>query len=78
MKQQQEFKELRLKGSIELQKMLASMREQLRHTRFRVAGSQHKDVREVRELRHRIARVLTILNQSRTKPAKPPVQQEDR
>ena len=58
-----DFKELRQKSVPELQRLLAAWREQLRDKRFRVAQGQHKDVREIRELKRDIARVLTQLRQ---------------
>jgi len=42
--------------------MLAAAREELRSLRFRIASNQHKDIREVRDVRKRIARILTILS----------------
>lgn len=66
-KHRDERNELRLKGPSELQKMLAAAREELRDLRFRVAADQHKDIREIRSLRRRIARILTV---QRT-PARP-------
>lgn len=58
-----DIKELRQKGEDELQKLLKAQREQLRDLRFRVSSKQHKDVRELREARHVIARILTVLKE---------------
>lgn len=55
--------ELRMKGATELKKMLTASREELRSLRFRVAADQHKDIREIREMRRRIAHILTLLRQ---------------
>ncbi len=63
-KHRDERNELRMKGPSELQKMLAAAREELRDLRFRVAADQHKDIREIRSLRRRIARILTVLQPS--------------
>jgi ribosomal protein L29 len=45
----------------ELQKTLADKREALRSFRFGAAGSRSRNVREGRELRKEIARILTEL-----------------
>lgn len=58
-----DIKELRQKGEEELQKLLKLHREQLRDLRFKVSTKQHKDVRELREARHLIARILTVLKE---------------
>jgi ribosomal protein L29 len=46
----------------ELQKTLADKREALRSFRFGAAGSRSRNVREGRELRKEIARILTELH----------------
>lgn len=56
------FTELKEKKETELRKLLAEDREKLRDLRFRVSQAQMKDVREIRALRLRIARILTALN----------------
>ncbi|MFA6553222.1 MAG: 50S ribosomal protein L29 [Patescibacteria group bacterium] len=58
-----EIKELRQKSEDELKKLLKVQQEQLRELRFKVSTKQHKDVRELREARHLIARLLTILKE---------------
>lgn len=55
------FTELKEKKETELRKLLAEDREKLRDLRFRVSQAQMKDVREIRALRLRIARILTAL-----------------
>lgn len=55
-------RDLGSKGLPELQRLLKSSREELRDLRFRVMNDQHKDVRELRAVRHRIARIETILH----------------
>jgi ribosomal protein L29 len=57
------YKELKPKTAPELQRELARLRESLRQLRFKVAQGQHKDVRELRELKHDIARILTRLGE---------------
>ncbi len=61
-----ELKELRVKHSTELTKLLAQLREKLRDARFRVVAKQLKDVREIRALRKEIAQIHTILNTKKT------------
>jgi large subunit ribosomal protein L29 len=63
-----DYKELRQKSAPELQRLLAAWREQLRDKRFRISQGQHKDVREIRELKRDIARVLTHLRQLANQP----------
>lgn len=54
-------KELRDKSTGELKKMLQEERERVRELRFKVSQDQHKDVRELREARKLVARILTII-----------------
>ena len=65
-----EWNELKMKSPIELQRLLQEKREQLRDRRFKVAQGQHKDVREIRELKHDIARILTKTSAASTKAEK--------
>lgn len=58
-----EYKELKSKAEPEIQRQLAQLREQLRNRRFQVAQGQHKDVRELRELKRDIARLMTRLQE---------------
>ncbi len=62
-----EFKELKNKTEEELKKILSQYRESLREMRFKVAQRQLKNVREIREIKAVIARILTILNQRESK-----------
>ena len=55
-----EIKELRKKSDKDLEKLLKLSREQLRDLRFRISAKQHKGVRELRQLKKDIARILTI------------------
>ncbi len=59
------LKELRLKQESELQKLLASSREIFRDLRFKIISKQHKDVREIREVKKTIARILTVLKEKK-------------
>jgi len=56
-----EFKELKKKTAIELQTALGETREKLRDLRFRDASKQLKNVREIRETKKNIARILMLL-----------------
>lgn len=58
-----DIKELRKKEQAELHKLLKLNRERLRDLRFKVAAKQHKDVRDVRETKRTIARILTVLKE---------------
>ena len=55
--------EIKQKSPVELQRLLQEKRELLRDRRFKVAQGQHKDVREIRELKRDIARILTYVAQ---------------
>jgi large subunit ribosomal protein L29 len=55
--------ELRQKSKSELQKLLQDSRERLRQLRFDLASGKVKNVREIRELKKDIARILTLLKE---------------
>lgn len=59
------IKELQTKTEGELQDLLADQRFHLKDLRFKNANGQLKDVREMRETRQDIARILTVLNATR-------------
>lgn len=56
-----EIKELKNKSAEELQKLLRESREELRVFRFDLAAGKVKNVSAIREVRKRIARILTFL-----------------
>lgn len=56
-----EIKELKNKSTEELHKLLHESREELRVLRFDLAAGKVKNVSAIREVRKRIARVLTFL-----------------
>ncbi len=53
--------EIRQKSKKELESMLPERREHLRSMRFDLASGKVKNVREIRELKKEIARILTLL-----------------
>lgn len=61
------MKDQALKNSspAELTKILVTTREELREANFRVHRGEEKDVRLIRELRKRIAQVLTLTKQKK-------------
>lgn len=65
MKAKEELKELKLKSAVELQKILSASREKLRELNFKVSQNQLKNVREIRNLRKKIAKVITLINQKK-------------
>ena len=54
--------DLKNKPLPELQKSLIEYREQLRKLKFDLAAGKVKNVREIREIKKIIARILTIVN----------------
>ena len=57
------FRELKNKPDQELQKFLSDWRDKLHDLRFKTASNQLKNIREIRETKKTIARVLYLLNQ---------------
>lgn len=58
-------KELREKNSEELKKQLAEKREAVRKLRFEISAKQTKNVREIRSNKKDIAKILTILKETK-------------
>jgi large subunit ribosomal protein L29 len=54
------LEELRKKSKEELKKLLIDYRERLRNLKFDLAAGKVKNVREIRELKKDIARILTL------------------
>jgi len=65
MKVKEELKELKSKSVSELQKLLNSSREKIQELRFKVSQNQLKNVREIRVVKKKNAKILTLLNQKR-------------
>lgn len=57
-----EISELRQKTKEELQKLLVDSREHLRNLKFDLASGKVKNVREIRNIKKDIARILTIIH----------------
>ena len=66
-----DWKELQLKSPNERERLLQEKNQQLRDRRFKVAQGQHKDVREIREIKRDIARLLTKRTQEASTKAQP-------
>ncbi|KKU15323.1 50S ribosomal protein L29 [Candidatus Wolfebacteria bacterium RIFCSPLOWO2_01_FULL_45_19] len=60
-----EYEELKAKPVVELQKELRVARERLRALKFDLAAGKTKNVRELRSLKKDIARILTILRETK-------------
>ena len=58
-------KELRQKSKDELKKILIDTREKLRQARFDLASAKVKNVKEAGNLRKKIARIITILKETK-------------
>lgn len=59
--------EIKQKSQTELQEILKEKREKLRQLRFDLASGKVKNVREIRTIKKDIARILTILQETRNK-----------
>ena len=59
------FKELKNKQESELKKILVELREKSRESRFKVASKQLKNIREIRDTKRTISRILTLLSKKR-------------
>ena len=61
------IRELRRKSNKELQQILIDLRDKLRELRFNLAGGKVKNIRETRQTKREIARILTILKENYAK-----------
>ncbi len=59
------FKELKLKKEAELKKDLAAMQEKIRELSFKHHAGELKNPKEIGKLKQDIARILTLLSQSK-------------
>jgi large subunit ribosomal protein L29 len=61
------IKDIRKLNTAELNKKLAELRARSRELRFSLVNNQLKDVRALRTVKKEIARILSILNENRSK-----------
>ncbi len=59
------IKEIRGKNNEELKKLLIEKRENVRKLRFDIASKQVKNMREIRNAKKDVARILTILKETK-------------
>lgn len=59
------IKEIKEKNTEELKKLLAEKREAVRKLRFDIAAKQVKNIREMRNTKRDIARILTVLKETK-------------
>ena len=59
------IKELREKNVEELKKLLTEKKEIVRKLRFEIASKQIKNVKDLKNNRKEIARILTLINESK-------------
>lgn len=59
------IKELREKNKEELKKLLAEKEEIVRKLRFEIASKQIKNVKDLRNNKKEIARILTLINEAK-------------
>ena len=71
MKQKEKIRDFLRLSEKELYKILSDKKEKLRQSKFDISAGKLKNVREVRETRKDIARVLTILTARSKKINKP-------
>ena len=64
------IKELRDKNIEELKKLLNEKKEHVRKLRFDISSKQVKNNREYRNTRKEVAKMLTLINESKFTPVK--------
>jgi len=62
LKDNMKIKEIRQKSENDLQRDLIEIREKLRQLKFDLSAGKVKNVREIRNIRKDIAKILTVLN----------------
>lgn len=62
-----DYKEITTKTDEDLLKLLESSKEKERELRFKDSNRQLKNVREIRQQKKNIARILTVLNKNKKK-----------
>ena len=61
------IRELRRKPIKELRETLINLRDKLRELRFNLAGGKVKNIKEIRQTKRDIARILTLLKEQHEK-----------
>jgi len=64
------IRELRQKSQKELKETLIGLRDKLRELRFNLAGGKVKNIKEIRETKRDIARIMTLLKEYEKSKAK--------
>jgi ribosomal protein L29 len=59
-----DFQQYKTKPEAELQKDLGEFREKLRKFKFDLAQGKVKDIKEIKEVKKNIARIMGLLNQN--------------
>ena len=59
------IRELRLKSKKELLENLSNLREKLRELRFNLAGGKVKNIKEIRQTKRTIARIITLIKEGK-------------
>lgn len=62
-----DFKEIKNKTDEDLRKLLETTKEKERELRFKDSNRQLKNVREIRQQKKNVARILTVLNKNKKK-----------
>jgi ribosomal protein L29 len=62
-----DFQQYKTKPETELKKDLADLREKLRKFKFDLAQGKVKDIKEIKETKKNIARILGLLNEKHGK-----------
>lgn len=62
--------ELRQKNTAELEKILAEKKEKLGNLNFDLAGGKVKNIKEIRETKKDVAKIMTLMEEDRAKAGK--------
>lgn len=68
--------EIRKKDAKELTRLLAEQRDKLREVKFSVASKQHKNFKEIGDIKNDIARILTVLREYKLAESAQPTKNE--
>ena len=73
-----DFKEFKKLSRQEQEAKLADLRKTVRELRFSIANSQLKNLREIRQTKQDIARILTIINSEKSNASSNSVIEQDK